>query len=84
MPDNNQSKPPGRRLGPWGWVALVALFTLLVFAIWYCAHAWSELPGVGIPPMGWLFLGLGVLLTIVVGAGLMFLLFYSSRKGRDF
>jgi hypothetical protein len=84
MPDSNHSKPTERHLGPWGSVALAALLVVLVFAIWYCVHAWRELPGVGIPPLGWLFLGLGVLLTIAVGAGLMFLLFYSSRQGRDF
>jgi hypothetical protein len=42
------------------------------------------LGGVGISPMGWFFLVLGVLFTIAVGAGLMGLLFYSSRKGKDF
>lgn len=84
MPDGEPRKSAERRLGAWGWVALVALFALLAGAIWYCIHAWSELPGVGISPVGWLFLVLGVVLTIVVGGGLMFLLFYSSRKGRDF
>jgi hypothetical protein len=34
--------------------------------------------------VGWAFLGLGVILTIVLGGGLMALLFYSSRKGKDF
>jgi hypothetical protein len=62
----------------------LALLVLLAAAVWYCVDAWSELPGVGIPPMGWLFLVLGVALTILVGGGLMALLFYSSRKGKDF
>lgn len=82
--NSEHNKPVERRLGAWGWVALVALFALLACAIWYCVHAWGELPRIGIPAIGWLFLGLGVFFTIVVGAGLMFLLFYSSRKGRDF
>lgn len=73
-----------RRLGGWGWFAILALLAFLAAAVWYCIHAWGEMAGVGISPAGWLFLGLGVILTVVVGGGLMALLFYSSRKGRDF
>lgn len=72
------------RLSGWGWFAIVALLALLVSAICYCIYAWREVPNVGIPPVGWLFLVLGVFFTILVGGGLMVLLFYSSRKGKDF
>ncbi|MGH6875851.1 MAG: hypothetical protein ACREHV_00580, partial [Rhizomicrobium sp.] len=78
--DNGRS----RRLGPWGWFAIAALVALLAAAIWYCVYAWRALPGVGIPPVGWLFVVLGAVCTAAVGGGLMALLFYSSRKGRDF
>ena len=71
-------------LGPWGWFAVVVLLALLASALFYCVYAWQEVPRVGIPPIGWLFLALGVIFTIVVGGGLMVLLFYSSRKGKDF
>ena len=84
MPDPEAPGPGPGRLGPWGWFAIVALLILLGGAIWYCIHAWAEVPGVGIPPIGWLFLVLGVVFTFVVGGGLMALLFYSSRKGKDF
>jgi hypothetical protein len=60
------------------------MLAILAAAVWYCIHAWSQMAGVGISPAGWLFLVLGVALTIVVGGGLMALLFYSSRKGKDF
>jgi hypothetical protein len=76
------SKPSGT--GAWGWFAIIALLALLAVAIWYCIHAWSEVGGTGISPAGWVFLVLGVTLTVVVGGGLMALLFYSSRKGKDF
>jgi hypothetical protein len=79
---NNENKPFG--LGGWGWFTIVALLVLLAVAIWYCIHAWSEVGGNGISPVGWVFLILGVTLTIVVGGGLMALLFYSSREGKDF
>jgi hypothetical protein len=72
------------RLGAWGWFAVVVLLALLFAAVCYCVYAWREVPNVGIPPIGWLFLALGVVLTVGVGGGLMGLLFYSSRKGRDF
>lgn len=84
MLDKESPRSGERRLGVWGWFAILALFAILAAAIWYCIHAWSAMAGVGISPAGWLFLGLGVVLTIVVGGGLMALLFYSSRRGKDF
>ena len=72
------------RLGTAGWIAVVVLFGFLASAIVYAVHAWGLLAGVGISPVGWLFLVLGVVVTVAVGAGLMGLLFYSSREGRDF
>ena len=67
-----------------GWIAIIAMFGFLASAIIYSVHAWGLLAGVGMSPLGWLFLVLGVILTVAVGAGLMALLFYSSRKGKDF
>ncbi|HEX3432039.1 MAG TPA: hypothetical protein VHT03_14255 [Rhizomicrobium sp.] len=72
------------RLGGWGWFAILALLALLVAALCYGIFAWQDVPNVGIPPIGWLFLALGVIFTILVGGGLMALLFYSSRRGKDF
>jgi hypothetical protein len=46
---------------------------------------WSVFAGIGfdLPPIGWIALGLGALVTIAIGSGLMFLVFYSSRHGYD-
>jgi hypothetical protein len=33
--------------------------------------------------MGWLMMGLGIFFTLLVGCGLMVLIFYSSRAGFD-
>jgi hypothetical protein len=71
-------------LGVGGWIALVVLVGFLAGAIAYAVHTWNELAGVSIPAMGWVFMVLGAVLTLLVGGGLMALLFYSSRKGRDF
>jgi len=71
-------------LSAWGWFAIVALVALLAGAVCYAVFAWQQVPNVGISPKGWLFLVLGVIFTTLVGGGLMLLLFYSSRKGKDF
>jgi hypothetical protein len=71
------------RLSGGGWLAIVVLAGFLGWAIWYAAHAWGALAGVGITPVGWVMLGLGVVVTLIVGGGLMALLFYSSRKDYD-
>jgi len=71
------------RLGPGGWFAIVVLVGFLVAAISYAVHAWGELSGVGISPLGWVFMGLGTLFTVAVGGGLMALVFYSSRHDYD-
>jgi hypothetical protein len=73
-----------QRLGTAGLIAFLSLLGFLSWAIWYAMHAWGMMAGVGISSVGWLFLVLGVVFTILVGVGLMALLFYSSRKGRDF
>lgn len=72
------------RVGLAGWIAIAVLVAFLIAAIVYAAHAWNSLAGVEMPALGWLFMILGVVVTFLVGAGLMALIFYSSRKGRDF
>jgi hypothetical protein len=71
-------------LSGWGWFTIAVLLVLLAVAVWYCIHAWGEVGGNGISPAGWVFLTLGVVVTLAVGGGLMALLFYSSRQGKDF
>jgi hypothetical protein len=82
--DNREKDETEGHIGAAGWVAIVVLVALLGAALWYAQHAWGQMPGVGLSPLGWFFLVMGVLVTVVVGAGLMALLFYSSRKGKDF
>lgn len=85
MTNENREKDETRgHIGVAGWIGIVVLMGLLGAALWYAQHAWGMLPGVSLSPLGWFFLIFGVLTTVVVGAGLMGLLFYSSRKGKDF
>jgi hypothetical protein len=81
------SKPPvppkGTSLGPAGWFAIIVLFGLLAWAAWIFLRTWTSLHGVAMSPLGWLFMGLGIVVTLAVGGGLMALLFYSSRHDYD-
>ena len=70
-------------LGVAGWIALVVLAGFLAVAAWYAVYAWTAMAGVAMSPAGWLFLILGALVTLGLGAGLMALVFYSSRHDYD-
>ena len=82
---NTEPNPDAResRLTTGGWIAIIVLVGLLAWALWYATHAWSALGNTQISVTGWVFLALGVLFTLLVGGGLMALLFYSSRKNFD-
>jgi hypothetical protein len=63
---------------------IVPLFGLLGASLWFAATSWNhlgELPT--IPLLWWMALGGGVLFSLVLGVGLMALMFYSSRHGYD-
>jgi hypothetical protein len=79
----NDSSKTSAKLGVGGWVAILTLLGFLVAALLYAIYGWNRLGPVGIPPLGWAFLIAGIVITVLVGGGLMGLLFYSSRKGRD-
>jgi hypothetical protein len=64
-------------------VLIVALVVILAAAGWYAASAWVSLNGPPMPEAGWVAMVLGVVFSLVIGCGLMALLFYSSRHGYD-
>ena len=67
-----------------GGIALVvALFAMLVAAGWHAMTAWSGVNGAPMPTTGYVAMTLGIVFSLVVGCGLMALLFYSSRHGYD-
>jgi hypothetical protein len=61
----------------------VPLFALLALSVWFAATAWVRLGGDEIPFYGYVAIGGGVLFSLLVGGGLMALVFYSSRHGYD-
>lgn len=84
-PDKSgQPLQESQSLGIAGWLAIIVLAGFLIGGIFYAVHGWSAVPSTSIPTLGWIFLILGVVITLLVGGGLMALLFYSSRKGKDF
>jgi hypothetical protein len=71
----------GSRLGT---VALAAvLLGLLGASVWFAAHSWTSVDGPPMPASGYVAMTLGVVFSVVIGCGLMALVFYSNRYGYD-
>ena len=64
-------------------LVVTALFALLAFALWFAGTAWARLGGDPIPLYGWIAIIGGTLFSLLVGGGLMALIFYSARHGYD-
>jgi hypothetical protein len=61
----------------------VPLLAMLVAAGWIAARAWISISGPPLPVAGYVAMALGIGFSLVVGCGLMALLFYSNRHGYD-
>jgi hypothetical protein len=69
---------------PWGTVALIApILAILAAAGWLAARTWLAAAAAPMPASAYVALTLGVVFSLVIGCGLMALLFYSSRHGYD-
>lgn len=79
MPDKKSSTG----LSSAGWLAIGVLFGFLAVAVWYGITGWRALGDVQMSTFGWIALSVGSLITVGVGAGLMALVFYSSRHDMD-
>jgi hypothetical protein len=72
------------KLSTLGIVALVvALLVILLAAGWFAAHAWISVEGPPMPANGYIAMTLGIVFSLIIGFGLMGLVFYSSRHGYD-
>jgi hypothetical protein len=70
-------------MGIGSWIVLLALLALLA-GVGFVAYAgWTRDGDFAMPAAGYVALALGVAFSLVVGIGLMALLFYSSRAGYD-
>jgi len=80
---NAPEKDPESRLSAGGWIALAVLAGFFIVSLWYAVKVWTSMAGVQMSGWGWLFLVLGIVVTIALGAGLMALVFYSSRHDME-
>jgi len=72
------------KLATLGTIALVvALLAILIAAGWFAARAWISVEGPPMPVNGYIAMTLGIVFSLIVGIGLMGLVFYSSRHGYD-
>jgi hypothetical protein len=63
-------------------LGIIALFGVLALAVWMAVASMRHFAG-PIPTSGTVAMWLGIGFSLVVGIGLMGLVFYSSRKGYD-
>jgi len=64
-------------------LTLIPLISLLIAAVWFMIYSWNAIEGPPIPTTGYVAMWLGIVFSLVVGCGLMALVFYSSRHGYD-
>lgn len=61
----------------------VPLFALLIASIWFAVGLWNVVGDAAMPTGGYVAMVLGIVFSVIVGCGLMALVFYSSRHGYD-
>jgi fatty acid desaturase len=67
-----------------GSIALIAaLVAMLAASLWFAAGAWLNIAGPPMPRVGYIAMTLGIVFSLLIGCGLMVLVFYSSRHGYD-
>lgn len=64
-------------------MVLIPLVALLTASVWFAIYSWSAIEGPPLPPEGRVAMGLGIVFSLIVGCGLMALVFYSNRHGYD-
>jgi hypothetical protein len=81
LPSPNPTK--GGSLTGGQFVLLGVLLAILIVTVVWAATVWTSSDGVAMSKHGWIALGLGTFFSLVIGCGLMALMFYSSRSGHD-
>jgi|SRR4051812_25655234 hypothetical protein len=78
--DTESSSPRHSILGAWVVVGVLSAFLVGAGIVGYLG--WTSTDS-DVPASGYIAMALGVIFSLVVGVGLMALVFYSSRKGYD-
>ncbi|MCK1392655.1 hypothetical protein [Bradyrhizobium sp. 1] len=74
------STPQGGKLARWLVIALLCAMLVAACILGYLGWTSTD---TSVPASGYVALVLGVVFSLIVGVGLMALVFYSSRKGYD-
>jgi hypothetical protein len=74
-------KPP--RIGFGEAVLALAIVGLLILTVVWVISAWSIGGDIQMDKHGWIALGLGTFFSLLIGCGLMALMFFSIRSGHD-
>ena len=72
-----------QRIGIGQGIILAVLAALLIGVGILAISTWTSTSGVVISEEGWIALSLGTFFSLIVGCGLITLVFYSSRHGYD-
>ena len=62
---------------------LVVLTVLLLLTGFWATSVWNSTGDAVMDKHGWIALGLGTFFSLLIGCGLMALMFFSSRSGHD-
>jgi hypothetical protein len=65
------------------WIVIAILLAFLIAAIWLGHKGWTMDSNVQVSKQGYIAMALGTVFSLVIGIGLMALIFYSSRAGYD-
>ena len=72
-----------RTMGVGGYVLVGILLILLAGVVVGAVLGWSSAAGTDVPSFGYAAMAVGIAFSLVLGIGLMALIFYSSRSGYD-
>ena len=72
-----------RRIGVGQIILLTVLVALLILTGVWAVLVWNDTSGVEMGKHGWIALGLGTFFSLLIGCGLMALMFFSNRSGHD-
>ncbi|MFB6449075.1 hypothetical protein [Bradyrhizobium tunisiense] len=66
-----------------GYALVGSLLVLLAAVVVIASLGWASAPDTDVPGVGYVTMAIGVGFSLIVGIGLMALVFYSSRSGYD-
>jgi hypothetical protein len=72
-----------KRLGTGQIILLATLVGMLILTLGWAVYVWNQSSDSPMDKHGWIALVLGTFFSLLIGCGLMALMFFSSRSGHD-